>query len=174
MQRILDPMWCAFPLASVVVSCPPPTPGLPAAPAQAPPPPFFRFHSAACRRPIRKHLKGVFPVERQLTESINVLRDFCAKLIKERRGDADYKNREDLLSRFLLERDENGNPLVRRLRALLPLRCRVYFVEQLRSRIFLAAQQSDERLRDVILSFISKCTHGARALMRGLRCSHLV
>lgn len=124
-------------------------------------------------------MKPLFTVERQLVESVKMLRNYCAKVIKERREDADLENREDLLSRFLAERDQNGKPLVRQAgvqgvgcasysgawlgqhnmrrvyeaRASLSANDCAPFIRPLSP--FRPASQSDERLSDIILSFVS-------------------
>eukprot|EP00045_Choanoeca_perplexa_P008994 m.85122 g.85122 ORF g.85122 m.85122 type:complete len:490 (+) comp14710_c0_seq2:44-1513(+) len=74
--------------------------------------------------PVRRWLTWVHPAERTLARCVNNLDVFAKRVIAERRQAGDLAEREDLLSRFLQVKDEQGNPL------------------------------DDNRLRDVVMSFV--------------------
>eukprot|EP00730_Choanoeca_flexa_P019627 TRINITY_DN9596_c0_g1_i3.p1 TRINITY_DN9596_c0_g1~~TRINITY_DN9596_c0_g1_i3.p1 ORF type:complete len:490 (+),score=170.00 TRINITY_DN9596_c0_g1_i3:79-1548(+) len=74
--------------------------------------------------PIRRWLTWIHPSERTLTRCVNNLDAFARQVITERRQAGDLAEREDLLSRFMNVKDEQGKPL------------------------------NDDRLRDVVMSFV--------------------
>lgn len=73
---------------------------------------------------IRRYLKWLHPDERALTKCVTILNAFAMSVIADRRKEVDLDRKEDLLSRFMNVRDDQGKPL------------------------------DDHHLRDVIMSFI--------------------
>eukprot|EP00043_Microstomoeca_roanoka_P025193 m.7910 g.7910 ORF g.7910 m.7910 type:complete len:494 (-) comp5332_c0_seq1:233-1714(-) len=73
---------------------------------------------------VRKLLKALHPDERTLIQCVKNLDSFARSVIRERQESDDLRDREDLLSRFMALRDEQGNAL------------------------------DETRLRDVVMSFV--------------------
>lgn len=73
---------------------------------------------------LRKLIKPLHPDERTLRRCVQNLDTFARGVIKERRETEDLRDREDLLSRFMAVRDQNGELL------------------------------DDTRLRDIVMSFV--------------------
>eukprot|EP00055_Hartaetosiga_balthica_P004255 m.10839 g.10839 ORF g.10839 m.10839 type:complete len:492 (+) comp3733_c0_seq1:76-1551(+) len=73
---------------------------------------------------VRRYLKFLYPGERELARHVKCLDAFARDVIKKRRAEEDLRDREDLLSRFMALKDENGEAL------------------------------DDTRLRDVIMNFV--------------------
>eukprot|EP01147_Barroeca_monosierra_P005865 gene5865-9063_t len=73
---------------------------------------------------VRKHLKSIHPDERKLIQCVKNLDQFARNVIRERKDSEDLRDREDLLSRFMSLKDQDGRPL------------------------------DETRLRDIVMSFV--------------------